>query len=217
MEAEGLVAIKFKRDELVKLADRILRPVPSDVNFKDQPGCEKQPVTVEDSIKNDMIQLDEVEQLALAKTVACSFADLHDRPGRMEALGVIRGIVEWPEARQFFFYRLSLLTWQSRLANRAAHLTRISKGATEDLDYTYDCVVSELYSKWLPSLLQNNNSLSKIIFYNEDARNVHLLEQNYEQIDCLLRKWCTQRTIDRIGVLLASLSSEDRSRIPILQ
>ena len=34
------------------------------------------------------------------------FADLHDRPERMLAKGVIRSIVSWRDARTFFYWRL---------------------------------------------------------------------------------------------------------------
>merc|ERR1711871_1066621 len=38
--------------------------------------------------------------------VAHEFADLHDRAGRMKAKGVISDILEWKNARKFFFYRV---------------------------------------------------------------------------------------------------------------
>lgn len=38
--------------------------------------------------------------------MAVQFADLHDTPGRMAAVGVIRRAVPWAEARSFFYWRL---------------------------------------------------------------------------------------------------------------
>ena len=38
--------------------------------------------------------------------VAVQFADLHDTPGRMAAVGVIRQAVPWVQARSFFYWRL---------------------------------------------------------------------------------------------------------------
>ena len=38
--------------------------------------------------------------------VAVQFADLHDTPGRMAAVGVIRQVVPWAQARSFFYWRL---------------------------------------------------------------------------------------------------------------
>lgn len=38
--------------------------------------------------------------------MAVQFADLHDTPGRMAAVGVIRQVVPWAQARSFFYWRL---------------------------------------------------------------------------------------------------------------
>ncbi|NXT19294.1 ACAC carboxylase, partial [Syrrhaptes paradoxus] len=41
--------------------------------------------------------------------VAVCFADLHDTPGRMQEKGVITDILEWKNARSFFYWRLRRL------------------------------------------------------------------------------------------------------------
>merc|ERR1719242_677575 len=38
--------------------------------------------------------------------MACEFADLHDRTGRMEAKGVIKKGLQWKRAREFFYWRV---------------------------------------------------------------------------------------------------------------
>lgn len=219
MEAEGLVAIKFKKEELSKLADRLLHSslecsIANQVgdDLIDHDGSDMKLKNTKKTIAGSSeAKLDGSEEIALARNIACAFADLHDRPGRMKALGVIRGIIEWSEARRFFFHRLSILLWQTRLANRAAHLTQTPKGASADQDIIYDNIVLELHSKWLPSLEIDSSSTAE--FYNEDARAVNLLEQNVEKVDFMLRKWCSQRIIDKIDDLFHTLSQSDRSAI----
>lgn len=44
--------------------------------------------------------------MPIYKQVATHFAELHDRPGRMEAKGVIKAIVPWSEARRFIHARI---------------------------------------------------------------------------------------------------------------
>jgi hypothetical protein len=41
-----------------------------------------------------------------ASKVALRFLELHDTAGRMEAKGIIKGIVPWEDARNFFINRL---------------------------------------------------------------------------------------------------------------
>ena len=48
----------------------------------------------------------EQQLLPLYTSVAEEFADLHDRPRRMQAKGAIRQILEWRNARRFFYWRV---------------------------------------------------------------------------------------------------------------
>merc|ERR1719149_409034 len=48
----------------------------------------------------------EAQLLPLYVQVSHEFADLHDRPGRMVAKGVIRDVVPWAEARPYFYHRV---------------------------------------------------------------------------------------------------------------
>lgn len=59
------------------------------------------------------------EKLApLYTQIACEFADLHDRAGRMEAKGVIRKGLEWRRARGFFFFRVRRRLLEQSAVNR---------------------------------------------------------------------------------------------------
>merc|ERR1719277_2380630 len=50
--------------------------------------------------------------------IACEFADLHDRAGRMEAKGVIKKGLEWRRAREFFFFRVRRRLLEQSAINR---------------------------------------------------------------------------------------------------
>ena len=52
--------------------------------------------------------LDDREKLLfpIYSQIALQFADLHDTPGRMKAKDAIDGILDWPQSRQFLYYRL---------------------------------------------------------------------------------------------------------------
>lgn len=47
----------------------------------------------------------EVMLMPLYLQIAHEFADLHDRSGRMKAKGVIRDVVPWKRAREYFYWR----------------------------------------------------------------------------------------------------------------
>ena len=48
----------------------------------------------------------ESQLMPLYVQISHEFADLHDRPGRMKAKGVIRDVVPWERAREYFYWRV---------------------------------------------------------------------------------------------------------------
>ena len=71
--------------------------------------------------------------------ISHEFADLHDRPGRMKAKGVIREIVPWKRAREYFFWRV-----RRRLMQDA--LVKSLKEADSGLSHA-DCL--SMLSAWI--------------------------------------------------------------------
>merc|ERR1712146_396538 len=57
----------------------------------------------------------ETQLMPLYVQISHEFADLHDRPGRMKAKGVIREIVPWKRAREYFFWRVRRRLMQDAL------------------------------------------------------------------------------------------------------
>ncbi len=94
LEAEGIVAIKFRKRELSKLMQRLEETSPTPAQ--------------------------EEELSCVYRQIAVKYADLHDTTLRMEAKGVIKGSVEVAHARQFFYHRLVRKLREERLLSRAA-------------------------------------------------------------------------------------------------
>ncbi|XP_069475531.1 acetyl-CoA carboxylase 2 [Ambystoma mexicanum] len=105
LEAEGTVEIRFRRKDLIKTMRRI-DSVYS--RLVEQLGTPELP---EDERKKLESQLKSREELMLPiyHQVAVHFADLHDTPGRMQEKGVITDIIDWKNARMFFYWRLRRL------------------------------------------------------------------------------------------------------------
>ncbi|TPX37671.1 acetyl-CoA carboxylase [Synchytrium microbalum] len=102
LEPEGIVEIKFRKPQLVATIER-LDTVYRDLKLKlastDLP--EMQRVELQRQFDRR-----EKEMLPYYQQASLLFADLHDRPGRMSAKGVINRVVEWRDARRFFYIRL---------------------------------------------------------------------------------------------------------------
>ncbi|KFQ91765.1 Acetyl-CoA carboxylase 2, partial [Nipponia nippon] len=105
LEPGGTVEIKFRKKDLVKTMRRIDTVY---AKLVEQLGT---PELSEAQRKELEKQLKAREELLLPVyyQVAVHFADLHDTPGRMQEKGVITDILEWKNARSFFYWRLRRL------------------------------------------------------------------------------------------------------------
>jgi biotin carboxylase/acetyl-CoA carboxylase carboxyltransferase component len=102
LEPAGIVEIKYREPKLVATMgqlDQTLRDILVAQRKTDAKSPEA--AALEARRKQRVAEL-----LPIYRQVAATFADLHDTPGRMKAVGVIRDIVEWKQARRYFYGRL---------------------------------------------------------------------------------------------------------------
>ncbi|XP_072244094.1 acetyl-CoA carboxylase isoform X2 [Leuresthes tenuis] len=105
LEAEGTVEIKFRRKDLLKTMRRLDPVYTSLVEQLASPELsDKQGRELEAKLKAR-----EEFLLPIYHQVAVQFVDLHDTPGRMQEKGVITDILDWKNARTFFYWRLRRL------------------------------------------------------------------------------------------------------------
>ncbi|XP_063969750.1 acetyl-CoA carboxylase-like isoform X1 [Lytechinus pictus] len=114
LEPEGTVEIKFRKKDQVKVMRRI-DPVCSALMEK-----LARPTISKDEKTALTKQLTEREDalLPIYHTVAVTFADLHDRAGRMQEKGVISEILKWKTSRTFFYWRLRRLILEHAVTKR---------------------------------------------------------------------------------------------------
>jgi acetyl-CoA carboxylase/biotin carboxylase 1 len=102
LEPEGIIGIKYRKD---KQLDTMARLDPTYAALRKQlaeKGLSKEET---DAIKKKMTAR-ESQLLPVYAQISVQFADLHDRAGRMKAKGVIRDVLEWQNARRFFYWRV---------------------------------------------------------------------------------------------------------------
>lgn len=95
LEPAGIAEIKFRKPELVKAMHRMDKQLKW-MSMNEASGV----VRAEDIVSR------ETELLPSYQPLGEIFCDLHDRPERMLAKGVIRDIVDWKSARTYFYWRL---------------------------------------------------------------------------------------------------------------
>jgi acetyl-CoA carboxylase/biotin carboxylase 1 len=100
LEPAGIVEVKFREAQRVELMHRLdeqLQKLDNELK-KAKPDAAK---GIQTRIKAREEQLQ-----GLYTQVACEFADLHDRTGRMKAKGAIREGLQWRNSRAFFHWRV---------------------------------------------------------------------------------------------------------------
>lgn len=110
LEPEGIVSVKYRQDKQRETMSRL------DSTYAEllKAGDRKALVEREKAIA------------PVFSSVAVAYADLHDRTGRMSAVGAIREAVPWAEARRYFYARLNRrLLEQSCLASITSALPNI--------------------------------------------------------------------------------------------
>ncbi|KAJ4303919.1 acetyl-coenzyme-A carboxylase [Collariella sp. IMI 366227] len=102
LEPEGIIGIKYRKDKQLETMGR-LDPVL--IDLKKQLAKEGLSKEETDALKKKMADR-EYHLLPVYGQISLQFADLHDRAGRMKAKGVIREVLEWRNARRFFYWRV---------------------------------------------------------------------------------------------------------------
>lgn len=126
LEPEGIIGIKYRKDKQIETMAR-LDPVYAGLRKQlAENGLSKEET---EAVKKQM-SVREHQLLPVYAQIAIQFADLHDRAGRMKAKGAIRDVLEWRNARRFFYWRVRRRLNEEYILRRMATVTATSATAT---------------------------------------------------------------------------------------
>uniref|UniRef100_A0A7S2F059 CoA carboxyltransferase C-terminal domain-containing protein n=1 Tax=Alexandrium andersonii TaxID=327968 RepID=A0A7S2F059_9DINO len=112
LEPPGIVEVKYRAPQQVEAMhrhdDKLLA---LDARHAAASGAEKERLQKE-------VKARERQLMPMYTSLAEHFADLHDRAGRMKAVGVVRQGMEWRNSRRFFFWRVKRRVLQDHLVRR---------------------------------------------------------------------------------------------------
>lgn len=122
LEPTGTTEIKYRLNDVLKSCHRLDKTLGEyDRELENVRLNEDEKKKILEKIKNR-------EELLLTtyRHIAESFADLHDTPGRMYEKGVIRSVVDWRNARKYFYNRLRRrlleFDWRKKIMNADASI-----------------------------------------------------------------------------------------------
>ncbi|KAI0006912.1 acetyl-CoA carboxylase [Xylariaceae sp. FL0662B] len=102
LEPEGIIGIKYKKEKQLETMTRLDSTYAS---LKKQAADSNLTKEELEEVKARMAEREQ-QLLPIYAQISIQFADLHDRAGRMKAKGTIRDVLEWKNARRFFYWRV---------------------------------------------------------------------------------------------------------------
>ncbi|XP_059482101.1 acetyl-CoA carboxylase isoform X3 [Neocloeon triangulifer] len=174
LEPEGIVEIRFREKDLLKVMRRIDQTL---VNLIEQQGLSSDPSIAAKISEREKFLLPMYHQ------VAVHFADLHDLPERMLEKGVIQDIVPWRSSRKILYWRLRRLLLEEQVKTQLEAIQpELGPGQTEAMLrrwFVEDRGQSQVHLwdsneeivKWLLKQLDERSRSSSIV--QENIRCVH--------------------------------------------
>jgi len=168
LEANGAASVKYRVKDLLKTMHRLDdKLVALDAKLEAASDAEKAAIASE-------IKAREQSLLPLYEQIAVQFCDLHDTPGRMQAVGVIEKAVEWEESRNFFFWRLRRKLAEFDLRKKMQEASVIGRG----LGKLSPIAASSLMKKWFMESTELSADMWK-----DDKTMLAWMAQSYEELE----------------------------------
>jgi acetyl-CoA carboxylase/biotin carboxylase 1 len=123
LEANGVASVKYRTKDLIKTMHRLDdKLVEQDAKLAGAASdVERQEIQASISSRERAL-------LPVYEQISVQFCDLHDTPGRMEAVGVIRQQVDWPTSRSFFYWRLRRKLAEFDLRKKIIEAAEVGRG-----------------------------------------------------------------------------------------
>jgi len=118
LEPAGIAEIKFRKPEVVKAMLRIDKQLQW-MSMNEASGV----------VRNEDIEARKAMLAPYYNPIGELLCDLHDRPQRMVAKGVVKKVVPWAEARTTFYWRLKRRTREEELVSALLN-SRAAEGLT---------------------------------------------------------------------------------------
>jgi len=126
LEANGAASVKYRTKDLIATMHRLdekLIDLDKQLSQAEQSTAESRRNEIKEAIANRERAL-----LPVYEQISVQFCELHDTPGRMQAVGVIRKQVDWSTSRTFFYWRLRRKLAEFDLRKKIIEASEVGRG-----------------------------------------------------------------------------------------
>jgi acetyl-CoA carboxylase/biotin carboxylase 1 len=219
LEANGAASVKYRTKDLITTMHRLDNElVDLDAKLAGEGLSQSDRKEIQESIFSRERAL-----LPVYEQISVQFCELHDTPGRMEAVGVIRQQVDWKTSRSFFYWRLRRKLAEFDLRKKIINAAEVGRGvktptrleATEMIKQWFLETPGMTEATWeddkvMLSWMGGNNQLleHKVIDYTKEC-----VAQEVIQVMTAggaTAKIGTMGIVDGIGRAMANMTDEEK-------
>ena len=153
LEANGAASVKYRSRDLIATMHRL---DPQLMDLDAQLGSANGDNGVLQSLQSE-IRARESMLLPVYEQISVQFCELHDTPGRMQAVGVIEKEVEWEQSRSYFYWRLRRKLAEFDLRKKLIQAGEVGRGVKS----LTPLKASDLIKQWFVESLNMNEKLWK--------------------------------------------------------
>lgn len=222
LEANGAASVKYRTKDLIKTMHRLDDTLTAlDAKLADPNLDEVEYKEIQDSISNRERAL-----LPVYEQISVQFCELHDTPGRMQAVGVIRQQVDWTSSRTFFYWRLRRKLAEFDLRKQIIEAAEVGRGVKTPTPLEATDLIKQWFldspgmteAKWeddklMLSWMGENHALleSKVIDYTKDCVVQEVLQVMTSGGNTA--KVGTMGIVEGINKAMAMMTEEDKSAL----
>lgn len=140
LEANGAASVKYRTKDLLATMHRLdekLISLTTSLGIENLSDAERREIQA-------AIASRERSLLPVYEQISVQFCELHDTPGRMQAVGVIRQQVDWRSSRIFFYWRLRRKLAEFDLRKKIVEASKVGRGVKSPTPLE----ASELIKMW---------------------------------------------------------------------
>jgi acetyl-CoA carboxylase/biotin carboxylase 1 len=172
LEANGAASVKYRTKDLVATMHRLddhLKEL--DAKLPSAEGDAQLQAQLKDEIKKREHML-----LPVYEQISVKFCELHDTPGRMKAVGVIRKAVEWKEARSVFYWRLRRKLAEFDLRKQLIEAAAVGRGVKAPTPIEASDLIKQWFLETSPNMTEELWDDDKVVL-SWMAEQYNFLEQ----------------------------------------
>ena len=169
LEANGAASVKYRTKDILTTMHRLDEKLIALDKELEERVCELEREEISNSIKER-----EQALLPVYEQISVQFCELHDTPGRMQAVGVIERAVEWKHARSYFYWRLRRKLAEYDLRKKIIETAQVGRG----MEALTPVKASELIKSWF---LETKGATEAL--WNDDKAVLSWMAQQHDDLE----------------------------------